>query len=832
MRNLRLAFRTLFKTPFVTVVAVLSLALGIGANAAIFSMFQEILLRPLPVPAPDELVNFGAPGPKPGSTSCSQAGDCDEVFSYPMFQDLERVQTSFTGIAAHRGFGVNLAYKGQTSSGSGMLVSGSYFDVLGLNPSVGRLIGAQDDDVVGEAHVVVLGHDYWRRRFNADPAILNETLIVNGQAMTVVGVAPEGFTGTTLGLRPDVYVPISMRGLMQPGFDAFENRRSYWAYLFARLKPGVSLEQAKTAINGPYHNIVQEVEAPLQTGMSDQTMARFRAKELTVADGRRGQSSIHEVASTPLSLLLVVTGVVLLIACANIANLLLVRSAGRAGEMAVRLSIGANRRQLVGQLLTESLVLALLGGVLGLAVAQWTLVGIRSILPPDATNTVTFTLDPAVLGFAAVLSVITGVAFGLFPALHATRPDLVSTLKDQSGQPSGARAAARFRTVLATVQIALAMALLVSAGLFTRSLMNVSRLDLGIKADHVVTFAVSPGLSGYTDAQSRAFFERLEDELAALPGVTSASAALVPVLAGDSWGTDVNVQGFETTPDTNTNSRYNEVGPDFFSTMGMTLVSGRTFTAADAAGAPKVAIVNEAFAKRFNLGRDAVGKRMGRRGNGPELDIEIVGVVQDAKYNNVKDEIPVLFFSPYRQGDGMLQMYFYVRTAMAPEQILSAISPTVAKLDPNLPVEDLKTMPEQIRENVFLDRMISILSASFAALATLLAAVGLYGVLAYTIAQRTREIGLRMALGADAGRVRRMVIGQVAWMTAIGGAIGLAAAYGLGRAAGSLLYELQAYDPTVLGFSVVLLVVVALGAGAVPAVRASRIQPMRALRYE
>ncbi|MGE0040958.1 MAG: ABC transporter permease [Vicinamibacterales bacterium] len=831
MRNLRLAFRTLFKTPFVTLVAVLSLALGIGANAAIFSMFEEVLLRPLPVPAPDELVNLSAPGPKPGSTSCSQAGNCDQVFSYPMFQDLERIQTSFTGLAAHRGFGANLAFDGQTSSGSGMLVSGSYFPVLGLSPALGRLIGEQDDDVIGEAHVVVLGYDYWRRRFNQDPGVLDQTIIVNGQAMTVVGVAPQGFTGTTLGLRPDVYVPISMRGLMQPGFDAFENRRSYWAYLFGRLKPGVSIEQAATAINGPYRNILADVEAPLQTGMSEQTMARFKAKEVALTDGTKGQSSIHQVASTPLSLLLAVTGVVLLIACANIANLLLVRSAGRAGEMAVRLSIGASRRQLVGQLLTEACVLALLGGLLGLAVAQWTLVGIRMIMPPDALDTVSFALDPAVVLFAAALSVGTGVLFGLFPALHATRPDLLSTLKDQSGQPSGARAAARFRTSLATAQIALAMALLVSAGLFTRSLVNVSRVDLGLDADNVVTFAVSPGLSGYSPERSRALYERMEDELSAIPGVTAASAALVPVLAGDSWGSSVRVEGFEAGPDTDTNSRYNEVGPAFFETMGMTLLSGRTFTASDAGEAPKVAIVNEAFAKKFNLGRDAVGKRMGS-GRGDALDTEIVGLLRNAKYNDVKDEVPPLFFVPYRAVDGELQMYFYVRSQLPAESLLSSIGPVVAKLDPNLPVEDLKTMPQQVRENVFLDRMISILSASFAVLATLLAAVGLYGVLAYTIAQRTREIGLRMALGADAGRVRGMVLWQVGRMTLVGGVIGLAAAIGLGTLARSLLYELQGYDPLVLSVSVFLLAAVALGAGAIPAFRASRIEPMRALRYE
>jgi predicted permease len=361
MHNLKIAFRTLFKSPFITAVAIVSLALGIGANAAIFSLFNQMLLQSLPVPAPEQLVNLGAPGPKPGSTSCNNAGDCDQVFSYRMFKDLERVQQVFTGLAAHVTFGANLSYKGQTQNGEGMLVSGSYFNVLGLTPALGRLFTPDDDKNIGNHFVTVLSHRYWTTKFNQDPNVLNDTIIVDGQSMTIVGVAPARFDGTTLGTRPQVFVPLTMRSLMQPGFTAWENRRNYWAYLFARLKPGVTLEQAKAALNGQYHAIINDVEAPLQTGMSDQTMARFRNKQITMEEGYRGQSSVHEEAATPLAMLLGVTAFVLLIACANIANLLLARGAGRAAEMAVRLSIGANRRQLVTQLLTESLLLAFLG---------------------------------------------------------------------------------------------------------------------------------------------------------------------------------------------------------------------------------------------------------------------------------------------------------------------------------------------------------------------------------------------------------------------------------------------------------------------------------------
>ena len=833
MRNLRLALRTLFKTPFVTMVAVLSLALGIGANSAIFSLFDQMLLRPLPVPRPGELVNLGAPGPKPGSNNCSQAGPCEDVFSYPMFRDLERAQASFTGIAAHVQFAANLGYQGTTLSGDGLLVSGSYFPVLGLNPAAGRLFTPDDDTTVGAHPVAVLSHEYWRTRFQMNPAILNETLIINGQALTVVGVAPAGFDGTTLGSRPVVYVPLTMRGTMQPGFTGFENRRSYWAYLFARLTPGVSIEQATTATNGPYHAIVTDLEAPLQRGMSEPTMVRFKAKAIVMTDGRRGQSSMHREARAPLIIRFAVTGTVLLIACANIANLLLARGAGRAAEMAVRLSIGASRWQLVSQLLVESCVLAALGAVGGLAVAKLTLDLIAAIVPPEGRALVQFKMDPTMLLFGGVSAIVTGVAFGLFPALHSTRPDLVATIKNQAGQPGGSRAAARFRVTLATVQIAMSMALLVPAGLFTKSLMNVSRVELGVTTDHLVLFGIGPELNAYTTERTRQLFERMEDELSAIPGVTGVSAAMVPVMAGNNWNNSLTVEGFNAGPDTNTSGSFNGVGPGFFKTMGMPLMGGRDFTRADAAGAPKVAVVNQAFTRKFNLGANAIGQRFSTdSGADAKLDIEIVGVSQDAKYSDVKREIPAQFFVPYRQQERLGSAYFYVRSALPPEQLLTSIPALMKKLDPNLPIEGLKTMDMQIRENVFLDRLITTLSSGFALLATLLAAVGLYGVLAYTVAQRTREFGVRMALGADGSRVRGMVLAQVARMAVVGGVLGLVAAVAVGRLAQSLLYEMQGSDPIVLMMATVVLGAVAFGAGFVPALRASRIDPMRALRYE
>jgi predicted permease len=828
--NLKLALRRLVKTPFVSLVAVVSLALGIGANAAIFSLFDQTLLRPLPVVRPSELVNLSAPEPKPGSTSCGQAGSCQEVFSYPMFRDIERLQTVFTGVAAHVSFGANLAYHRQTLNGQGTLVSGSYFPVLGLQPALGRLLTVEDDRNIGSHFVTVLSHDYWTTVLGGNPSVLNDTIIVNGHPLTIVGVGPRGFAGTTLGGSPKLFVPLSMHAQMSPGWKGFESRRTYWAYLFARLKPGVSIDQARTALNNLYHPIINDVEAPLQKGMSDQTMARFRAKTIGVDPGYRGQSSVHREAKTPLLFLLTVTGIVLLIACANIANLLLARGAARATEMAIRLSLGASRWHLLVQLLTESCVLAALGGLAGLVVARWTMALVASLLPPDAVNMLEFALQGRVILFAAALSIATGFIFGLFPAWHSTKPDLVSAIKAQAGQPSGARSAARFRTSLVTAQIALSMALLMCAGLFVKSLTNVTRVDLGLKIDNVVTFGISPDLNGYESPRAKTLYERAEQELSGMPGATGVAIARVALLAGNNWGNSVSVEGFARGPDTDVDANYNEVSPGYFRTLGVPLISGREFTTADILGAPKVAIVNEAFAKKFNLGRDAVGKRMSQ-GEGT-LDTEIIGLVQNAKYSEVKDEVPPQFFRPYRQSERVGSMSFYVRGSGDPAQLLRSIPSVMARLDPNLPIEDLKTMPQQVRENVFMDRMISTLSAAFALLATLLAAVGLYGVLAYTVSQRTREIGLRMALGADSARVRSMILKQVGWMTLVGAIVGVTGAYYLGRAAASLLFQLKPYDPMVIASSVVLLTLVALGAGYIPAYRASRVEPMQALRYE
>lgn len=830
MRSVRLAFRTLFKSPFVTVVAIISLALGIGANAAIYSLFDQLLMAPLPVHQPERLVNLAAPGPKSGSTSCNNAGDCDVIFSYPMFRDIEKAQTAFSSVAAHRIFSANVAYDGETLSGDAVMVSGSYFGTLGLQPYLGRLLAPSDDETIGAHYVAVLDHAFWEARLGADPAVVGRNIIVNGQPFNIIGIAPEDFSGSTVGNRPVVYVPISMRALVNPGFAGFENRLAYWVYVFARLKPDVTIEQAEQAVNVVYRPIINDVELPLQGGVSERFLTEFAAKQIDVSDGRRGQSSMHTEARTPLLLMMGTAAVVLLIACANIANLLLARGANRGLEMAVRLSLGASRRQVIAQLLTESVLLGMLGGLAGLAVAWWTLALIGSLLPGDATQVIELGLRTEVVAFAAVTAVTTGLLFGVFPALHSTRSGLVTTIRANAGNLTVTRAAARFRAGLVTAQIALSMTLLILAGLFMRSLVNIGNVDLGLRTESIVTFAIQPEQNGYEPERSRLLFERVEQELGALPGVIAVSNALVPVLAGNSWGTDVNVEGFERGPDVDQNSRLNVLGAGYFATLDVPLLAGREFTEQDVKDGPRVAIVNEAFLRKFDLGRDAVGKRMSD--SGTELDMEIIGIVRDAKYNSVKDEMPAMFFTPWRQGTRIGSLTFYVRAAGEPEQVMRAIQPLIARVDPNLPVENLKSLGQQVKENIFLDRFIGTLSAAFAGLATLLAAVGLYGVLAYTVERRTREIGVRMALGADGGRVRGMVLRQVAIMMLIGGIVGLAGAWGLGRVMGSVLYQVDGADPIVFTAAVIVLTLFAFAAGYIPALRASRVDPLNALRYD
>ena len=830
MSDLGYALRQVIRHPGLSIIVVLMLAVGLGATTAIYSIFHEILVRPLPVPEPERLVNLGAPGLKPGSTSCTTAGDCSEVFSYPMFRDLAAQQTVLAGLAAHNGFDVNLAYDGSTLPALGLLVSGSYFSTLNLAPTLGRLIGPQDESRAGDSAVVVLSHDYWTSRLGGDGRVIGRMLTVNGQALTIIGVAPEGFTGTTLGASPKVFVPLTLRSLMQPNVprESLEDRRNYWLYLFGRLAPGVSLEEARAELDVIYSGILNGVEAALQTDLSDEDLQRFRERRITVVPGARGQSWVP-TGPTPavLTILLGATALVLLIVCANVASLLLARGAARAGEMAIRASIGADGRRLAFQLLAESGVLAMAGGLLSIPVAHATLRAIVAMAPANSVQAFP-TISVGVMALAGVMTLGTALLFGLAPALRAARTDPGAVIKGHVAQSASNRAVARFRGALSTAQIALSTVLLVMAGLFTQSLLNLTRTDLGIDVESVLAFTVSPQLNGYSLERVMEMYREIEEQLGAQPGVEAVGASSVRLLANNVRGAAIDIEGFEPGyPATHTT--LNDVGAGFFSALSLPLRAGRPFTEADRIGAPRVAVVNESFVRKFNLGEAAIGTRIGLYG---PREIEIVGVVGDAKYNQVRADAPPQLFLPRLQNPFLGTMTFYVRAAAEPESLARTIRQTMARIDPNLPLADLVTLERQVRDNVFLDRLVMALSSSLAVVATLLAAVGLYGVLAYNVVMRTREIGLRLAIGAAPAHVRRMVLGQVTAKALIGGGLGLAAALGLGRASEALLFGVSGLDPVVLTTSIAVLATVVLGAGYLPALRASKVAPMEALRHD
>lgn len=748
-----------------------------------------------------------------------------------MMRDLQQVEGALSGLAGHRGFGANFAYDGVTTSGFGLQVTGNYFSTLGLNPALGRLFDETDDRAIGERRVVVLGHTFWVNELGGDPGVIGRNLIVNGQSLEVVGIAPIGFRGTTLGNAPDVYVPITLRWLLQPRLPAeHEDRQSYWVYLFGRLAPDVTVERAAEILEARYHAILEDVEGPQQS-MRPETLERFVSRPLLLRDGKLGQSNVRTGSRAPMTMLLTVSGFVLLIACVNVANLMLLRGASRSGELAVRSSLGASRTRLLVQLLSEAVVLAAMGGLAGILVAGVTLALIGGLLPPFAAATVDLSVSPAVIGAALACSLIAVLLFGLIPALNAARVQPAVVLRGQAGQPGGGRALSRFRNLLVLVQIALGMTLLITSGLFVKSLHNLQNADLGMQAESVVSFGISPIRNGYSPERSKQLYERVEDELAALPGVLSATTSMVPLLSDSNWTNNVSVEGFESGPDIDTNAAFNAVGPDFFETLGIPLIEGRSFEASDRDDTPDVVIVNQAFAEKFGLDGSVIGKRMAV-GETEELDLEIIGQVGDTRYANVRDGVAPIFYRPARQNNGVSFMTYYVRTALPPEQIMPTIRTLVARLDPNLPVDDLTRFTTTINDNVFVERFVGMLSAGFALVATALAAIGLYGVLSYSITQRTRELGLRMALGAAPGSLARSVLVQVGRLGLIGAAIGILAALALGRLAASLLYELSPYDPVVLVTAVLTLAGVALVAGYLPARRASRIHPNEALRYE
>jgi predicted permease len=827
MFRIRYALRSLAKAPLLSLVVVVSLALGIGANTAIFSLLHQLVLASLPVPHPEQLVVLTSPNEfKNGRASSNDSGNTNYTFSYPFFRELEKNGKGVAGLAAFRNLGANLAFAHQTTAGSVNVVSGKYFQALGVQPMLGRAITPDDDRPGAGNPVAVLGYGYWSDQLGGRADVLNQTIRINGQPFTIVGVAPRGFDGTTIGQDPAAYVPIALKPRLTPNWDGTDRAEDYWIYLFARLTPGTTRQQAAAALNSTYAGLVEEHarQKPLR---KPEDTRRYAQSRLSLLDGSQGNSSVRESSRVPMLILMGATAMVLLIAMANAANLLLARSAQRRRELAIRAAIGAGRGELMTQLLTEALLLAVAGGVAGVLLGSLTLqLLVAQIASGEPIYFLTTQLEWPVLAFAAGLSIMTGLIFGLYPAWDGARASSAATLKDESGQSSGTRGTARVRRSLVCAQVMISAMLLIPTGLFLKSLVKLMRVDLGMNTENVIGFSISPSRNAYKIAQTRALFERTEAELAGIPGVSSVSAAMVPLIAGDNWGNSLKIEGRKERE--GDNSMVNEISAGYFGKMGIPLIAGREFREGDNAAAPRVTIVNQQFVKRFLEGRNPIGIHITADKN----TMEIVGVVRDSHYSGVKQEPPPVYYAPWRQNDTLNDLCFYVRSAVAPGGTIAQIRRVMHGLDPDLPLEDLRTLDDQIRINIQSDRIVLQLAAAFAILATLLAMLGLYGVMAHSVARRTREIGIRIALGAKPQSIRAMVLREMLWILGIGLATGIPAALAVSRLTESQLYGVKSFDALVLAAAASALAITAAAAAYLPARRASRVDPLRALRYE
>lgn len=838
--DIRYALRGFRRTPLFTIVAALSLAFGIGANTAIFSLLDQVLLRLLPVKNPDELVILVERGTHYGSNWGMNA------LSYPMYRDFSKHNDVFTSMFCRFPFAASLGYGSKTERISAELVSGTYFPVLGVGAAAGRVFGPDDDRQPGGHPLAVLSDAFWQTRFGRDPSVIGRDLVINGRGMTVVGVAQPGFDGVELGQEAKIFVPVQMAEVMIPNFEkTLENRRNRWINAFGRLKPGVTREQAKAALQPFMHSMLEmEVKEAAFRNAAEETRKSFLKCWIDPQPGSQGRSYVRRQMQKPLWLLMAITGSVLLLACANIANLMLARANARSREMAIRLAVGASRRNIVRLLLVESLLLSFLGALLGLIFAFWAdHVLLAMFLGEDAGRIkISAVPDGRVLLFTLCVLVVTSVLFGMAPAIQSARAQVASTLKEQAGSVVGG-ANVWLRKSLVAAQVALSLLLLIGAGLFVRTLGNLRDLGPGFQSEHLIAFNLDPTLNGYNAMRSKNFFRRLTEDLSALPGVRSAGVAQVRILDDDEWDSSMTAEGYNVSPRQAPEPYMNRISPGYFSTLGVPIIAGRDFTLRDTTEVkhgtdaddwnPDKAIINEKFARKFFKGRNPLGMHIGFGSDpGTKTDIEVVGVVKDIKYTSIRDEIPEQVFLPYLAERRSGSMTVYVRTNLEPKQMTAQIRRRVQSLDANLPLYDMRTIDDQIDRSLRMERLVASLSSTFSTLATLLAAIGLYGVMAYTVTRRTREIGIRLALGADSSHVLWMVMREVLWLVGIGVAIALPLSIALTSLVKSQLFGLAPHDPLTIVLAVVLLVIAAGAAGFVPAWRASRIAPTQALRYE
>ena len=827
--DLRLALRGLRRNPLFASVAILSLALGIGANTAIFTLIDQILLRTLPVAAPEQLVMLYQQGPHNGSNMGTR------MHSYPIYQDYQQRAEPLAEVLCRRLIEASVSVDNQTERVQAEMVSGNFFTMLGVKPAIGRVFNSQEDDQTYQGHpVVVLGYDYWVSRFARDPGVVGKKILVNNFPMTIVGVSAQGFAGIDPAQSPQIRVPVQMKPMMAPDWTwlRMDDRRARWIQVFGRLKPGYTVESAQAPLQGLFTQIrAHEMTLPAAKDWSAYSREQFMKGRLLVTGAAMGFSGIRNDFSTALVVLMCMVGLVLLIACANVANLLIARGFLRQREIAVRLSLGASRRQLVRQLLVESLVLSFIGGVAGLAISMVLTRGLLALIPVEGSPLlISARPDLRILSFTLVLTFATGIIFGLLPALRASRPDPWTTLKDTVGSIAGGTGSLFLRKGLVTLQVALSFLLLFGAGLFVRSLQNLRTTDTGVELDNLVTFQLSPDLSGYTAQRTVQFYDALLARLRSSPGVKSAALAAVPILSGSEWDSSMSVEGHRAADGEDMQAFMNSLSPGYFETMKIPFLEGRDFTQMDLKEQATVAIVNRRFAEHFFKGNSAIGKRLGW-GGGPntKLTIEIVGVVADSLYEGPREGVRRQVFVP---NWGRRGVAFYVRTLTSSSASYNTIRNEVRQLDSAMPVYQLKTLESQLDETLLTDRLIALLSAGFGLLATVLASIGLYGVMAFVVARRKKELGIRLALGAQPGLVIWLVMREVLVLLAIGLAVGIPSALALGQFVSTQLYGIEPHDPWIAGWTMLVLTVVSSAAGLIPAHRASRIDPILALRYE
>jgi len=830
--NVRYALRQLKKSPGFTGTAVLTLALGIGASTAIFTLFDQALLSSLPVKNPQELVLLQFSGQNSGHVN-EQGGDhpgAHPYFSYPMYRDIRDKAAVFNGLIATAVGNAGLSWHNSAEAVRAEIVSGNYFDVLGVRPAAGRLFANSDETAPGANPVAVLSFDYWKRRFSEDPTIVGQTIALNGTAFTVVGVVAPGFESAVWGDRPRVFIPMTMQKVIAPDND-MTDRRSIWLKIIGRLPASRTVKQAEAAVN-PLWTSLREMEFKDMHDQSADQHAKFVTRShLSVIDAAKGFSPMREDVEMPLKILMGMVLLVVAMAAVNMASLLLVRAAGRVREFSMRYALGASTRDVMSQLLTEGLLLGLGGAALGILIAPQMVRGLIAWLSSSMSD-IPFSanLNPEILTFALGTTLLVSILFSLAPALQFLKPNLVDSLKQQSG--TGTAASLQFRRSCVALQIGFSLLLLVGAGLFMRTIQNLHAVDAGFATDHLLTFDLDPDMAGYQGDSVRNVEERVLDAVAGLPGVRAVAATNDPELANDDVNGSMDIAGYTPKPDEEVDAEVPWVSQDYFSSMGIPLLAGRAFTKADVAGAQKVAVVNELFARKyFGSPVNALGHHV-QRGRRPVTDTVIVGVVRDAKHTSLRDEIQPTVYRPFVQGEKPTDLRFYVRTWQTPEATSSAVRAAVQRIDPKLIVDELRTMQRQIDETINTERLIAMLASVFGVLAALLAGIGLYGVLAYSTAQRTREIGIRMALGAQRFTVAKLILREVLLLAAGTVLVTLPLAFLLTRTLREQLFGVSPADPLVYAAGILMIGIVASLAALLPARRAASIEPMQALRTE